>query len=148
MKTLKQIVRTLLRPAALALLGLAALAGTSQAARIDFQVYAKGKWALIVPNHSAGGNVVWDQSRSCYVTAWAARGESICVFYSATFAGEYTCDSGGYYESGGSRSYGAIPLPYVYSSTVSTDPNKDFLHYWIWTNCDYKDKRVPIAKRQ
>ena len=66
--------------------------------------------------------------------------------YCPSCGGEYTIDSGYYYTCASQRC-GAVWLPFTWQGAVSTNPNCDEYHWWIWTNCDYKDVRVPIGSR-
>ena len=87
MKTLKNILSKLCRPAALVVIGLALFASTSQAAKITFLVQANGHadkgWILVVPDSNTGGRVLWD-SRYGWYTDRVVRGERFCDIIEAS----------------------------------------------------------------
>lgn len=146
MQSLNLLVRHLRRPAVLALLALAAFTPASHAVSVRSDVYAKGRWALVVPGSGTGGHVVWDSGRGCYITDRVSRGETVCVTYRATFAGEVTRNSG-YRHDCGTYQCGAVPLPFSYNFTVPTTAGCNNLAVWIQTNCDYKCPSLPIGSR-
>ena len=89
MKIVTNIIRTLCRPAALALTGLALLATTSQAASIDLFVYLHGDdMALVVPGSKTGGRFVYSHYYGGYITDRVQRGEKVWAYLTPTTTAE------------------------------------------------------------
>src|SRR5215470_11111235 len=120
---------------------------TSHAAEVFMYVKAYDtQWALIVPGSNTGGRVIWSPTYHDYITDRGNRGEAISVYYVADYTNERTIDCGGY-SSCYSRNFGPVALPFERSGYVSTDPNCDNQHHWIWTNYGLNDVRLPIGGR-
>src|ERR1039458_1738756 len=87
MNTLKNVIRTLCRPAILAVVGLLMVAAASQAANMQMWVLTGGRWALIVPGSNTGGQVI-PNSTYGWTTDRASRGEQMVVFFSPSTPAE------------------------------------------------------------
>jgi hypothetical protein len=143
----KKLIRYVRRPIALALAVLALAPQSSKAVDFNVWVLARGQtWALLVPGSGTGGRVVWSSAYGCNITDRAARGEWVCPSYWATAWGEYTTYSQREYTCT-TTAMGLVSLPGNQQFQVSTNPNCDSLHVSIWTNCDYKRKRIPLGSR-
>lgn len=152
MKFIKAIARTLVRPAALALLALFAFSGAAKAANIKMECkvagYSLAGWIEVRPGSGTGGRVQRD-SAGRYYTDRVQRGEAIRVNVSATTAIERCLSgalTGAYWDNGGGL-IGAAPLPFSLTGRVPTNVNVDNLHLWVYTNSGFFDKRVPIGSR-
>lgn len=145
-------LRRLSRRIVVGLLGLVALASTATAANVRMEVYAKGRWALIVPGSNLGGRVVWSSAHGCYITDRAQRGEYLWITKSPSTAAEYNCPWA-YWSDLHSKANGrSVALSsgwmtlYDYTQTptgVSWDNN----HIRICTVSGYYEQRLPVGSR-
>lgn len=152
MKFIKNIARTLVRPAALALLALFAFSGAAKAANIKMECkvagYSLAGWIEVRPGSGTGGRVQRDAAGR-YYTDRVQRGEAIRINVTASTPVERCLNgaiSGAYWDNGGGL-IGASLLPFTLSGRVPTNTSVDNLHVWVYTNSGFFDKRVPIGSR-
>jgi hypothetical protein len=156
MKMIKTVIRNILRPATLAVVGLGLLTNSSSAASIKFETkvagYSTAGWILVLPELRSvlGGKIRYDSSRRCYVTDRVSRGDQIRITISPTTSAE-RCQNGAvegiYSAAAGICTWQAVTLPFVKTDKVSTNPAFDNVYVWTKTSSGRFEKRIPIGTR-
>lgn len=152
MNRFNRMVRSLTGQIAAGILGVASLASSADAAEITLEVYARNRWAVIVPGSNLGGRVVWDSGRGRYITDRADRGEWLFITKSPSTSAERGCPWA-YWSDLHSRainqsralSSGWMTL-FDYTQTP-TSPHWDNNHVRICTVSGLYERRVPVGSR-
>lgn len=153
MKTVKSILKNLVRPALLAFAGAALLVSTASGATAEMWVKARGTtWAWLVPGSNTGGKLVWNAQYCRYITDRAARGEQMEVWFDTSTAAErYNPRISRVWRSSTVDSPPLSPrwntLPSYVSFTVPVNPAADNNHIHITTASGTFSTRIPVGTR-